>query len=187
MAKIVRLTEQDLVRLTKKILKEGFRMDLNPTDLIAKLNTLPNKTAQVVVEGDDLVFIINGQKIGLDCSAPSQGSQSTGVNEQEFNPKKEYLSKGYKDVTDGFMKDTYALQIPDGTYKCDGMGYSFKIVTNEGKDTGYVVVISSGIRGMITGPVTVSENGVKVSFGQWNKFFESLLYNEKLNQVKLVK
>lgn len=109
------------------------------------------------------------------------------LSEQEFDRKKEYLSKGYKDVTDGFMKDTYALQIPDGTYKCDGMGYSFKIVTNEGKDTGYVVVISSGIRGMITGPVTVSENGVKVSLGQWNKFFESLLYNEKLNQVKLVK
>lgn len=74
MGKIVRLTESELVRLTKKIIKEGFRMDLNPADLVAKLNTLPNKTAQVVVEGDDLVFIINGQKIGLDCSAPSQGS-----------------------------------------------------------------------------------------------------------------
>jgi len=74
MAKTIKLRESDLVRLTKKILKEGFRMDLNPADLVAKLNTLPNKTAQVVVEGDDLVFIINGQKIGLDCSAPSQGS-----------------------------------------------------------------------------------------------------------------
>ncbi len=126
---------------------------------------------------------------GCDAYVKNQDTSTDDVTlaEQEFDPKKEYLSKGYKDVTDGFMKDTYALQIPDGTYKCDGMGYSFKIVTNEGKDTGYVVVISSGIRGMITGPVTVSENGVKVSLGQWNKFFESLLYNEKLNQVKLVK
>jgi len=74
MRKVVRLTESDLVRITKKIIKEGFRMDLNPADLIAKINTLPNKTAQVVVEGDDLVFIINGQRIGLDCTAPSQGS-----------------------------------------------------------------------------------------------------------------
>jgi hypothetical protein len=85
------------------------------------------------------------------------------------------------------MKDTYVLQIPDGTYKCDGAGYSFKIKTNEGKETGYVVVISSGIRGMITGPVTISDNGIKMGLGQWNKYFESLLYNEKLNQVKSVK
>jgi hypothetical protein len=74
MKKLIRLTESDLVRLTKKIIKEGFRPNLNPADLIAKINTSPNKTAQVVVEGDDLVFIINGQRIGLDCQAPSQGS-----------------------------------------------------------------------------------------------------------------
>jgi hypothetical protein len=39
---------------------------------------------------------------------------------------------------------------------------------------------------MITGPVTVSDNGVKVSLGKWNQFFNSLLYNEKLNQLKKV-
>jgi hypothetical protein len=108
------------------------------------------------------------------------------IEEQSFDPKKDYLSKGYIDVTDGFVKDTYALQIPDGTYKCDGAGYSFKILSNDGKDTGYVVIINSGIRGMITGPVKVSDNGVKVSFGQWNQYFNSLLYNEKLNQLKKV-
>jgi hypothetical protein len=70
MKRVVKLTEADLVRLTKKIIKEGLRVDLNPADLIAKIN----KTAQVVVEGGDLVFIINGQRIGLDCTAPSQGS-----------------------------------------------------------------------------------------------------------------
>jgi hypothetical protein len=74
MKRVVKLTEADLVRLTKKIIKEGLRVDLNPADLIAKINTLPNKTAQVVVEGGDLVFIINGQRIGLDCTTPSQGS-----------------------------------------------------------------------------------------------------------------
>ena len=108
------------------------------------------------------------------------------IEEQSFDPKKDYLSKGYIDVTDGFVKDTYALQIPDGTYKCDGAGYSFKILSNDGKDTGYVVIINSGIRGMITGPVKVSDNGVKVSLGQWNQYFNSLLYNEKLNQLKKV-
>jgi|688.fasta_scaffold470508_1 hypothetical protein len=108
------------------------------------------------------------------------------IEEQSFDPKKDYLSKGYIDVTDGFVKDTYALQIPDGTYKCDGAGYSFKILSNDGKDTGYVVIMNSGIRGMITGPVTVSDNGVKVSLGKWNQFFNSLLYNEKLNQLKKV-
>jgi hypothetical protein len=108
------------------------------------------------------------------------------IEEQSFDPKKDYLSKGYIDVTDGFVKDTYALQIPDGTYKCDGAVYSFKILSNDGKDTGYVVIINSGIRGMITGPVKVSDNGVKVSLGQWNQYFNSLLYNEKLNQLKKV-
>jgi len=108
------------------------------------------------------------------------------IEEQSFDPKKDYLSKGYIDVTDGFVKDTYALQIPDGTYNCDGAGYSFKILSNDGKDTGYVVIMNSGIRGMITGPVTVSDNGVKVSLGKWNQFFNSLLYNEKLNQLKKV-
>lgn len=106
------------------------------------------------------------------------------VKEQEFDPKKEYLSKGYVDVTDGFMKDTYVLQIPDGQYKCDGSGYSFEIKTNDGKKTGYVVIINSGIRGMITGPATVSNKGINLSLGQWNDYFSSLLYNEKENQVK---
>jgi len=108
------------------------------------------------------------------------------IEEQSFDPKKDYLSKGYIDVTDEFVKDTYVLQIPDGTYNCDGAGYSFKILSNDGKDTGYVVIMNSGIRGMITGPVTVSDNGVKVSLGKWNQFFNSLLYNEKLNQLKKV-
>jgi hypothetical protein len=107
------------------------------------------------------------------------------LSEQNTDNKQVYLSKGYVDVTDGFTKDTYVLQIADGPYKCDGSAYSFRIVTNDDKDTGYVVVISSGVRGMITGPITVSENGVMVNLGQWGKMFESLLYNEKLNQVKV--
>jgi hypothetical protein len=75
MKKKVKLTENDLVRLVKKVINEqGLRVDLNPSDLIKSINTLPNKTAQVVVEGNDLVFIINGKRIGLDCSAPSQGA-----------------------------------------------------------------------------------------------------------------
>jgi len=109
------------------------------------------------------------------------------LDEQGFDPKKDYLSKGYIDVTDGFMKDTYVLQIADGDYKCDGSGYSFRIVTNDGKETGYVVIIKSGVRGMITGPVKVVNNGVGLNIGTWGRDFDSLLYNEKLNQVKLVK
>jgi hypothetical protein len=38
---------------------------------------------------------------------------------------------------------------------------------------------------MITGPITVYDNGVMIDLGQWGKMFESLLYNEKLNQVKV--
>jgi hypothetical protein len=109
------------------------------------------------------------------------------LGEQESDPKQNYLSKGYVDVTDGFKKKTNPLQIPDGTYKCDGMGYSFKIITNDGKDTGYVVTMMFGVRGMITGPLTVSDNGTNVSvdFGDFNRVAESILYNEKLNQVKV--
>ena len=107
------------------------------------------------------------------------------LGEQKTDPKQDYMSNGYIDVTDGFNKDTYALQIADGEYKCDGFGYSFKIVTNDGKDTGYVVVMNMGIRGMIKGPITVSDNGIKMNLGQWSKNLDSLLYNEKLNQVKV--
>ena len=110
------------------------------------------------------------------------------LSEQNTDNRKVYLSKGYVDVTDGFNKDTYALQIADGPYKCDGSGYSFRILTDDNKDTGYVVVISSGvrgmIRGMITGPITVSNNGLSIDLGEWGNDFQSLLYNEKLNQVK---
>ena len=106
------------------------------------------------------------------------------LSEQNTDNRKVYLSKGYVDVTDGFNNETYALQIADGPYKCDGSGYSFRIVTNDNKDTGYVVVISSGVRGMITGPITVSDNGLSIDLGEWGNDFQSLLYNEKLNQVK---
>ena len=109
------------------------------------------------------------------------------LGEQVLDPKKDYLTKGYIDVTDGFKKGSYPLQIADGTYKCDGMGYSFKIVTNDGKDTGYVVTMMIGVRGMISGPLTVSNNGTSVSvdFGDFDRIAESILYNEKLNQVKV--
>ncbi len=106
------------------------------------------------------------------------------LSEQNTDNRKVYLSKGYVDVTDGFNNETYALQIADGPYKCDGSGYSFRIVTNDNKDTGYVVVISSGIRGIITGPITVSDNGESIDLGEWGNDYQSLLYNEKLNQVK---
>jgi hypothetical protein len=107
------------------------------------------------------------------------------LSEQNTDNRKVYLSKGYVDVTDGFNNETYALQIADGPYKCDGSGYSFRIVTNDNKDTGYVVVISNGIRGrMITGPITVSDNGASIDLGEWGNDYQSLLYNEKLNQVK---
>ena len=106
------------------------------------------------------------------------------LSEQNTDNRKVYLSKGYVDVTDGFNKDTYALQIADGPYECDGSGYSFRILTKDNKDTGYVVVIRSGVRGMITGPITVSNNGLSIDLGEWGNDFQSLLYNEKLNQVK---
>jgi hypothetical protein len=126
-----------------------------------------------------------GQKFTI---TESDRNQIRGLYEQQTDFKQNYLSKGYIDVTDGFNKDTYVLQIPDGEYKCDGFGYSFKIVTNDGKDTGYVVVMENGVRGAITGRIIVSENGIKVSFEQWiSKSFQSLLYNEKLNQIKVKK
>jgi hypothetical protein len=124
-----------------------------------------------------------GQKFTI---TESERNQIRGLYEQQTNYKQDYLSKGYIDVTDGFKKKTNPLQSPDGTYKCDGMGYSFKIVSNDGKDTGYVVTMMLGVRGMITGPLTVSDNGTNVSvdFGDFNRVAESILYNEKLNQVK---
>ena len=137
---------------------------------------------------DELVseFRLN-QDFNSDLQETNQRLEKRLLGEQESDRKQNYLSKGYIDVTDGFKKKSYALQIADGTYKCDGAGYNFKIVTNDGKDTGYVVIMMFGVRGMITGPLTVSNNGTSVSvdFGEFDRLADSILYNEKLNQVKV--
>ena len=106
------------------------------------------------------------------------------LSEQNTDYRKVYISEGYVDVTDGFNKDTYVLQIADGPYECEGSGYSFRIVTKDNKDTGYAVVIRNGGYRRITGPITVLNNGVSIDFGKWHESFQYLLYNEKLNQVK---
>jgi hypothetical protein len=119
------------------------------------------------------------------------------VNEQSEIPEyqlkrlEEKKKQGYVDVTDSFNNDQYALQIADGeNYEAQGSGYEFEIVTNDGKKTGYLVLIKNGVRGMIKGPIIVWKDGIMVNLGRWTADYINggrFLYNEKLNQVKVNK
>lgn len=79
-AKIRHIQEAN-IKAEKRLLREGLLKKLNVPDMIKQLNQLPNKTAYVVAEGDTLVFIINNQRIGLDCTAPSSNSSGAPASQ----------------------------------------------------------------------------------------------------------
>ena len=124
------------------------------------------------------------------------------VNEQsewQLDRIENLKKEGYVDVTDSFNKDEYVLKIADSLnsegdtrigkgYKAEGGGYEFEILTSDGKQTGYLVLLKNGIRGPIEGPIELYGDGKMVDFGQWSRDYLNdarLYYNEKLNQVKL--
>ena len=71
---------------------------------------------------------------------------------------------GYKDITQWFTTPEGKFYIPDGTYVVDGMGYNGKILTKDGKDTGYAFYTSEGVRGALPTDITISQNGGAVAY-----------------------
>ena len=72
------------------------------------------------------------------------------------------VKSGYKEVSE--------INLPDGEYNKGGSGYEIEI--NQGNTpTGYVLVVHNGIRGMWSGPITVS--GKKVDEDVYKIFYKS--------------
>ena len=91
MAKVVRLTESDLVRLVKRVIKEQ--------------------------------------------NTPSVSKQKQDILDKQVN---KLIESGYKVVD--------KIPLPDGDYDLSGGGYTCFLIKDR-KDTGYVYVTTSGIRG----------------------------------------
>ena len=114
------------------------------------------------------------------------------INEQPDDQLKMLQNEGYIDVTDSVHKGEYVLEIPDGkNYKVKGGGYQFKLLTDDNKETGYLFLSENGVRtpSMEKGPFYVEDNGKMIRLNQ--EFIGILgqngriLYNQKLNQVKI--
>lgn len=103
------------------------------------------------------------------------------INEQENPWLKELLSKGYKDITNEFITPTGKVLIPDGTYEANGGGGKFSISQND-KETGYIVLDDSFIRTILAKPVKVIDGGGNVEIPSGTKFgkllFNQQIYNE---------
>lgn len=77
------------------------------------------------------------------------------VKEQE-NDKDTFFKESYIDplLQKGFV-EVKEVNLPDGTYSKGGAGYRINILSGE-QDTGYRVVVNSGIRGMFQGEISVT-------------------------------
>jgi len=76
-------------------------------------------------------------------------------------------------IQDGY-KEVPEINLPDGEYDMGGGGYRIEI--NQGDTpTGYVLVTSNGIRGMYSGPITVS--GKKTDRNVYKILYKNVGYN----------
>ena len=81
------------------------------------------------------------------------------INEQN-------IPEGYKDISQWFFTPEGVVYIPDGEYVVDGYGYQGTIKTKDGKDTGYIITLVGGIRGMLPKKLTISGNGGTLNYSQ---------------------
>jgi hypothetical protein len=72
--------------------------------------------------------------------------------------------EGYKDITQWYTTPEGKFYIPDGTYVVDGFGYNGKVMTTDGKDTGYAFYTKAGVRGALPKEFKVSQNGGAVEY-----------------------
>ena len=86
------------------------------------------------------------------------------ISEQE-------IPAGYKDITQWFFSPPGVLYIPDGEYLMDGAGYKGIIKTKDGKDTGYMITLKNGVRGMLPSKVVISKNGGAIEYSDVDKIY----------------
>lgn len=72
--------------------------------------------------------------------------------------------EGYTDITNWYSTPEGKFYIPDGKYVVEGMGYNGKIMTTDGKDTGYAIYTSEGTRGSLPKDVVISQNGGAIAY-----------------------
>ena len=78
--------------------------------------------------------------------------------------KENNIPAGYKDISQWYFSPQGVFYIPDGEYMMDGFGYQGVIKTKDGKDTGYMVTLKNGIKGMLPKKVVISENGGVIAY-----------------------
>ena len=88
------------------------------------------------------------------------------------------LTNGYSQVTE--------INLPDGTYKMGGSGYQINIKDSTDKETGYSLIVQSGIRGEWEGDITITSK--KPSKDYAGIFFKNVGYTapEKTEKQKIV-
>lgn len=79
------------------------------------------------------------------------------LNEQD-------IPEGYKDITQWYFSPQGVFYISDGEYLMEGSGYQGVIKSKDGKDTGYMITLKSGVRGMLPPKVVISQNGGAIAY-----------------------
>lgn len=101
---------------------------------------------------------------------------------------KNYYSDFLEDSYISKLSNDYSVvektNLPPGIYKKHGGGYQFYIHDHFDEDTGFVVIINDGIRGMYIDEGVVIENGLPVGEDIYKIMArKDLIREEKLNEL----
>jgi len=78
--------------------------------------------------------------------------------------KEDNIPAGYQDISKWYFSPEGVFYIADGEYVVNGSGYQGTIETKDGKDTGYLITLSAGVRGMLPQKVEISQNGGAIAY-----------------------
>lgn len=106
-------------------------------------------------------------------------SGTTQTTNQRVTPE------GYKDITQWYFSPEGVFYIPDGEYVVDGSGYEGFIKSKDGKNTGYMIELINGIRGVLPTKLIISKNGGALAYSE--KIKKILLNDTILNSSGLKK
>jgi hypothetical protein len=106
------------------------------------------------------------------------------IFEQDSERTKFYETSYVAPLVESGYKEVSEINLPDGEYNMGGSGYRIEI--NQGDiPTGYVLVVRNGIRGMWSGPITVSDK--KVDEEVYKIFYKNVGYNpESFKPISIV-
>jgi hypothetical protein len=127
---------------------------------------------------------VKGLTIREQVSTGTTSGTTTGeTTDSVYN---DFISKGYKDITSWYFSPQGVVYIPDGSYSGKGWGYYENILTNDGKDTGYVLILMTAVRGERKDTVQVAKNGGAIG-STGGKISKILLNDTILNSSGLKK